>query len=339
MDAERSRDVREGGVWSTRQRRKNDLVLVLVRGALAVARAMPRVVVAWACALVALAAYACVGDARRGARARLSRGLARPVREPEIVRAFLGVGSVLADTVALLDPRDDARRTLVMDDDARAVFRDALAEGRGVVYVTAHLGPWERMAAVLAAEGFPVAAVARESYDPRLTRLYDELRAPRGVRAIYRGRPGAVARTLRELSAGRAVGFLVDLPARVPSLDVTLFGRVTPMPIGPARIAIARRAAVIVGTPEPCEPGSSSYRLRLRRIDTADLGRDHDAAAELCRRLARELDARIAIAPWTWLGVLAPVMRSTATRSRQGGRARYAAERTASRGALHDEKA
>ncbi|MFX8535407.1 hypothetical protein ABTM11_20295, partial [Acinetobacter baumannii] len=90
------------------------------------------------------------------------------------------------------------------------VFREALRGGRGVVFITAHLGPWERMAAVLVEAGFPVATVARESYDPRYTALYERLRAPRGVRSIYRGAPGAGRAIARELARGGAVGFLVD---------------------------------------------------------------------------------------------------------------------------------
>jgi len=101
-----------------------------------------------------------------------------------------------------------------------------------VVYVSAHLGSWERMAALLVDEGFPVATVARESYDPRLTLLYERLRAPAGSAPSYRGRPGAVTAIVRELREGRAVGFLIDLPARVRSLREPLFGRPTDGPGG-----------------------------------------------------------------------------------------------------------
>jgi KDO2-lipid IV(A) lauroyltransferase len=217
--------------------------------------------------------------------------------------AFLRAGAALADSVALLDPRERAGRTLALDPEARAAFRAALDRGRGVVFVSAHLGPWERLAAVLAEEGFPVATVARESYDPRLTALYDRLRAPRGVRAIYRGRPGAAAAIVRELRAGRAVGFLIDLPARVPSTRARLFGVEADIPVGAARIALARGAEVVVGTAAP------SGRVRIARIETADLPPGRAGEEALVERLVRALEARIAADPEAWLGLFAPPTR------------------------------
>ena len=79
----------------------------------------------------------------------------------------------------------DVRRDLEPLPFARGALdtlRDALAEGRGMVFSSAHLGPWERVAASLVAAGLPLTAVAREAYDPRLTSIYDRLRGGRGSR-------------------------------------------------------------------------------------------------------------------------------------------------------------
>jgi KDO2-lipid IV(A) lauroyltransferase len=230
-------------------------------------------------------------------RARLTRGLGVVAKERDVLGAFVSAGALLADTLALFDPRERAGRTLTMSDESRRVFRTALDEGRGVVFVTAHLGPWERMAALLAEEGFPVATVARESYDPRLTRLYERLRAPRGVRSVYRGHPGAARRILRELAQAGAVGFLIDLPARVPSLEVSLFNQPMAMPVGPAKIALARRCAVIVGTP------GAAAELVLSRVATDGLVADRAGAEELTHRFAAELTRRISATPKAWLGL------------------------------------
>ena len=304
--ADRGNDVREGAAWSARQRLKNDALHALVKGALAVVTRLPRGVVAALCRALAFVAWAALRRERALCRARLEAGLGGPVSGARVRAAFRAAGETLADTLALLDPRERAGRTLAIDPAGAAAFRGGLAEGRGVVFVSAHLGPWERLAAALAAEGFPVATVARESYDPRLTGLYDRLRAPRGVRAIYRGRPGAAAAIARELRAGRAVGFLIDLPARVPSAPVRLFGVEADLPVGAARIALARRAAVLVGT--ACEGV-----VRIRRVETADLAAGGEGERLLMNRLAAELDARIAIRPEAWLGLFAPPRRAPLT--------------------------
>jgi KDO2-lipid IV(A) lauroyltransferase len=297
-------DVREGGTWTSRQRRKNDALYALIRAAIALVRRAPRGVVAALCRALGVVAWALLGRERGLVRARLEAGLAQPVSSRRVRAVFLGAGDVLADTLALLDPRERAGRTMTMDAASHEVFRVALAEGRGVVYIAAHLGPWERMAALLVEEGFPVATVARESYDPRLTALYEGLRAPRGVRSIYRGRPGAATAIVRELRAGRAVGFLIDLPSRVRSIRAPLFGVEQSVPIGAARIALARGAAIVVGTPSRASRGP--LQLLVERVRTDDLAPGAAGEVTLTRRLARALEARIAARPEAWLGLFAP---------------------------------
>jgi KDO2-lipid IV(A) lauroyltransferase len=310
-------DVREGGTWTPRQRRKNDALHALIRAALAMVRRAPRRVVAALCRTLGVLAWALLGRERGLVRARLEAGLGQPVTSRRVRAVFLGAGDVLADTLALLDPRERAGRTMTMDAASHAVFRAALAEGRGVVYIAAHLGPWERMAALLVEEGFPVATVARESYDPRLTALYEGLRAPRGVRSIYRGRPGAATAIVRELRAGRAVGFLIDLPSRVRSIRAPLFGVEQSIPVGAARIALARGAAIVVGTPSPSSSGGP-LRLLVERISTDDLAPGVAGEVTLTHRLTRSLEARIAARPEAWLGLFAPAApRAAATAARQ----------------------
>jgi KDO2-lipid IV(A) lauroyltransferase len=313
------RDQREGASWTRRQRLKNDLIHALILASLAVVRLLPRGLVLALCRALGALAYRVLPRERARARQRLTAGLGAAPPEARVRGAFLTAGETLADTLALLDPRERASRTLSLDPASRRAFADALAEGRGVIYVSAHLGCWERMAALLAEEGFPVATVARESYDARLTALYERLRAPRGVRSLYRGRPGAAAAILRELRAGRAVGFLLDLPARVPSLDAPLFGAASPIPVGAVRLALRRRCAVLVGTtvpasgtiPDvlqraPARPERASVEVRIERVSLDDLASGPAGEAALVTRLAHLLGLRIAERPEAWLGLFAP---------------------------------
>lgn len=297
-DAER-RDLREGGRWSSGQRIKNALIYVVARAALEVAARLPRAALRGACCALGLLAYALLRRERARVRARLAAGLGGPPDERRVRAAFRTSGAMLADTLALFDPRERASSSLSLDEGSRRVLREALDEGRGIVFVSAHLGPWERMAALLVEEGFPVATVARESYDPRFTQLYERLRAPRGVRSIYRGRPGAAAAIVRELRRGRLVGFLIDLPTRVRSERASLFGAEAYVPVGPSRIALARRAAILVGAP-------SGRTVRIERVRSDDLAPGPEGSRALVLRLARSLEARIAAWPEAWLGLYAP---------------------------------
>jgi Kdo2-lipid IVA lauroyltransferase/acyltransferase len=293
------RDLREGGRWSPGQRIKNALIYIVARASIEVAARLPRAALGAVCRALGLAAYAWLPRARTRVRARLEAGLGGPPGERRVRAAFRTSAAMLADTIALFDPRERATVGLSLDEGSRRVFREALDEGRGVVFVSAHLGPWERMAALLVEEGFPVATVARESYDPRFTQLYERLRAPRGVRSIYRGKPGAAAAIARELRKGRAVGFLIDLRSRVKSERAALFGAEALVPVGPSRIALARRAAVVVGAP-------SRRTVLIERVRSDDLAPGPEGERALVLRLARALEVRIAAWPEAWLGLYAP---------------------------------
>ncbi len=282
MEARLGADVRLGGAWSPGQRRKNDLIYALVRGGIAFAAGAPRSFVRGVVAAVAFLAWVFGGSLRARVAERLALGLGRGAEQAEVRAAFAATGAAISSMAMLFRAGERAAASLELDDASAAAFRSALDEGRGVVYVTAHLGPWERMAALLVERGFPVATVARESYDPRLTSaVYERIRAPRGVRSIYRGAPGAAIRVARELSRGGAVGFLVDLPSRgVPSLEVPLFGASARVAVGPARIALALGAAVVVGT-------AARGRVLVRRLAAGDLNPGEAGETELTRRIAR----------------------------------------------------
>lgn len=300
QDAEAGpRDLRQGARWSTRQQTKNDIIYVVIRVALAIVARLPRGAVLRLCHGLGALAHLLLRAERDRAMARLEAGAGPLSGDTRVRAAFREAGTMLADTLSLLDPKEPVRRTLSLPTDAHAVFEQALAEGRGVVFVSAHLGPWERLAAVLAEEGFPVATVARKSYDPRLTAIYERVRAPRRVRSIYRGESGSAFAVLRELRRGRAVGFLIDLPARVPSVRSRLFGAEFEVPVGPARIALALRSAVVVGTTSP------DRTIRIRRIAHDDLAPGAAGEEALTARLVRELDSRIAECPEAWLGLFA----------------------------------
>ena len=296
-------DVREGGAWTRAQTWKNAVLYALVRVALALLVPLPARMLRAIGRGVGILAYAIFGAARRTARRNVARALphlARPAQDALVRRAYVTLGGHLGDAIALLHPRAKLAE-LPFDDDARAVLDTARREGRGVVFASAHLGPWERVAATLVARGVPLTTLARGGYDPRLDALYDRLRRPRGVGVIYRGRPGAAARIVRTLRRGEVLGAPMDLRSRVPSIDAPFLGHSAPTPVGPARIALRTGAAVVVGTVAPAPDGGA--RITMRRIATSDLAPDREGERILTGRINRELSARILAMPgdWVWM--------------------------------------
>jgi KDO2-lipid IV(A) lauroyltransferase len=297
------RDVREGGSWSALQRTKNTAIWLLASAALAATRPLPPSVLRMLGRALGRAVHAVAGGTRRIAIRNVA--LALPELDDRergrlVARCFATLGEWLGETVAMLGPH--APPPLQVSMDAMRTLDDARAGGRGVVFVSAHLGPWERVAASLVAAGVPLVTVARESYDPRLSRLYDRLRSAHGVDVIWRARPGASTGLLRALRSGRVLGMPMDLRSRVPSCDVPFLGHDAPTAIGPARIALRTGSAVVVGTVAPDgKLGDGALTVTATRIDTSDLSADPRAAVELTTRINLELSRRILALPYAWV--------------------------------------
>lgn len=308
-------DVREGGRWSLAQRAKNDVLYLLAASAVALTSRLPSPLLRALGRGLGTLAWHTVRSARAIAlrnHTRVFPSLAEAARRAELHAVYRALGEHLGDTVALLAPRRQLP-TLPFLPGAREVLDAAIAEGRGVLFASAHLGPWERVAGSLVASGVPITVVAREAYDPRLTRLYERLRDRRGVRTVYRGAAGAGIALVRVLRRGEVLGIPMDLASRVPSVDAPLLGHPAPTPVGPARIALRTGAAVVVGTAAPRPAGhggkvpeapiDATVGIEVRRIRTDDLAPDADGERALTARINAELGARILALPhgWVWM--------------------------------------
>jgi KDO2-lipid IV(A) lauroyltransferase len=103
-------------------------------------------------------------------------------------------------------------------------FVDAHKKGRGVLYLTAHLGNWELMALAQSLQGYPIGVVARPVGNPLLERLLGRLRSRWGNRVVRK--KGALREVLKLLKRGEAVGFLLDQNVAVDQgVFVNFFGR------------------------------------------------------------------------------------------------------------------
>jgi len=301
--ASRKQDLRTGGAWTPLQRVKNDLFWLLAAVAIAASHHLPPRALRALGRALGRVAHALARRPRRTALANVALvfpGLDPRSRRALVRRCFATLGEFVGDTVAVLGGRGGPPAP-ALTLQARAVIEQARGEGRGVVFASAHLGPWERVAASLAGAGVPLVTLARESYDPRFSRLYERLRAKGGVRVIWRGAPGAAARILRTLRNGEVLGVPMDLRSRVASIDAPFLGHHAPTALGPARIALRTRAPVVVGTVAPDREGT--LVVSATRIAAEDLGPDAAGALALTTRINDELSRRILAIPhaWVWM--------------------------------------
>jgi KDO2-lipid IV(A) lauroyltransferase len=136
---------------------------------------------------------------------------------------------------------EDVRRRIIFDDFER--LNAAVAEGKGIIFVTLHFGNWDMGAAGLAAYGYPVDAIAESFELPQMNDLVQGYRRQLGVNIIPMERVGP--RVLRALRRGDILALLIDVPAPGPSVAVEFFGALAEVPAGPARLALRTGARVI----------------------------------------------------------------------------------------------
>ena len=153
----------------------------------------------------------------------------------------------------------------------------ANALGKGVIFVTGHLGNWELGGAYVAARGVPFAAVTRGMANPLVDAYVRRTRGEIGMEVIHDA--DAVRGTPRALREGRTIAMVSDHDALgLASTFVPFFGRPAKTPRGPAVFAL-RLGVPLVFVVSVRMP-SGRYALLLEAIpivNTGDREADIDA--------------------------------------------------------------
>ncbi len=285
------------------KRLKRFLRYLLVRAVLGFVSALPLGLARTLGAGFGRFAFAVAGGERRKALKSLARAFPEKsdAERHALARAsfrHLGMAAFEVGATTSLDAR--LEQLVRWDAEDRAVLEAALARGRGVVFVSGHVGNWELLARRIARAGYPSQSIAKETTDPRLTALVERFRAQGGVRSIWRGQEGAARAMLRALKAGEILGLLIDQDTRVQSLFVPFFGELAATPRAAADLALRTGAAVVVGF---CQREGDGYRLWTEEV-AWPAGPDREAdALGLTAALSARIEAAIRRAPeqWVWM--------------------------------------
>jgi len=178
----------------------------------------------------------------------------------------------------------------------RTVLDAALARGKGVMFISGHVGNWELLARRVALAGYPCQTIAKETTDPRTTALIEKFRASSKLKSIWRGQPGAAKAMLRALRDGQILGMLIDQDTDVQSVWVPFFGRSAKTPRAAADLALRTGAAVVVGF---CQrEADGRYRVVMHEVPTEGLD-----AVSLTATLSAQIEAAVRAAPeqWVWM--------------------------------------
>jgi KDO2-lipid IV(A) lauroyltransferase len=120
-----------------------------------------------------------------------------------------------------------------------AAIQSAQRQGRGLLFVTLHLGNWELGGLFLAQMGIKLTVLTMAEPEDRLTQLRMASRTRWGIETLVIGQDGfAFVEVIKRLQAGAAVAILLDRPRARNPATVELFGK--PLEVSLAAVELAR---------------------------------------------------------------------------------------------------
>ena len=180
-------------------------------------------------------------------------------------------------------------------------FVSALRTGPGMI-IGSHLGNFEPFGGFLAAHGFRL-LVPAEEIQPR--GLFEFLASRRGGGGVELVPLSRARRPISErLRDGGTVGIIGDRDLAGDGHPVTMFGHPTTVPLGPAALAVAHEAALIVG--RCLRTGPDRFRAEGELFEVRPTGDRRADAAALATLIAARFERDIGDAPEQWWGAFQP---------------------------------
>ncbi len=216
-------------------------------------------------------------------------------------QTFEHLGACAAEICCLpsIDPRIEQWVELPEAD--KALLDAALAPGKGVIFVSGHVGNFELLARRIAMGGYPCQTIAREASDPRTTAFIEKMRAAGRLKTIWRGKDGAARDMIRALRKGEILGLLIDQDTRVQGVFVDFFGRKAFTPRAAADLALRTGAAVVCGFISRHPDGR--HRISLETVPAPQSGDREADVLDLTQALTLAIEAAIRRQPhaWVWM--------------------------------------
>lgn len=168
----------------------------------------------------------------------------------------------LAVDVCRMPRLDAARIDRHFDPDSLAPLRALLSEGRGLLCVSAHLGPWELLGHAASIAGLPVTVVVRALGSPSLDRVLERIRSSGGQRCVPQR--GALLALRKVLARGEVAGLLLDEDERRSPLFAPFLGTLAATSPAAAFLQQVSGAPIAVVS---CErTARARFRLRVWRV-------------------------------------------------------------------------
>jgi len=200
---------------------------------------------------------------------------------------FLNFAKYLVDFFKFLRPQKDVLDRVLHYGNVPETLNKLLAQGKGVIILSAHLGNWELGASALAARGYKFNVVALWVADPKLNALYQQQREARQLHPIAMGR--AARECIAALRRNEIVALVADRDFTSARETVEFFGQSARLPLGPAKLALATGAPLLPVF--MVRQHDDTFAYVLEEPIWAD--KNHDTVETVMRRIVAALENAI----------------------------------------------
>jgi len=239
-------------------------------------------------------AYATWKRPREAALRNYARVLGRTVDDPLVERAarecFRHFALYIVEMLLVQgwDTRTVLERLEVEGDEH---FEEAAALGRGVIFVSAHMGSAEVAAAAAVMRGYKITSVTERLRPQFVMDWAVACRASMGIRLLSLERAGISL--LRALRRKEIVAFVIDAGVeRGGGVPMTFFGRETMFPDGPARLARLSGAPIVFAVAARLPGGRFRAHIEPPVCSDRSLSPEEDAYC-LTQRLASAFEGYV----------------------------------------------
>ncbi len=178
-------------------------------------------------------------------------------------------------------------------------LRRAIAQEKGTIMVTPHIGNWELLGLYLCSIGYPLNPVVKKQSNPFFDRAIQERRRSAGMNVIFN--KGFLRPIVKTLKNNGIVPFLID-QAQIGSngVPVTAFGRTAYLPPGAVEFGLKTGAPMVFA----ClvrQKGNPRFKAIISEVEMTKSGDYQQDLAVNTAKLMAMIQEIIAKYPEQWL--------------------------------------
>lgn len=229
-----------------RRKIRYSILYHFVKSLIALSNAMSRIAWLKFSGLLGMIAYYLAGKTRMLVIRHLS--IAFPELTPQQVklrakRVFEMLGKNAGEMLRATRVKDLAGLEAFLETRGLENYEKAIAKGKGVIFLTCHLGAFDLQVSNMALRGLNPNIIGTPLKDERLNELLWDYRNKYGAIAIARGRE--TFKLIKVLKSNGSVALLIDQDTKVKSTFVNFFGRPAATPVGATVLAMKTGASVV----------------------------------------------------------------------------------------------